>query len=105
MTRRSWIHKLPSSRQSMRRPSGVPAGRVRLAVDLLEDRLVPSTFHVLTNGDLTGPARDGGAPGHYLVDTLRAAIDRANDESHFPGADTIVFDLPAGQEQIRVAQN
>jgi CSLREA domain-containing protein len=67
--------------QRSRRPApSRPSGRVRLALELLEDRAVPTTFTVTTLADETN-INDG------LV-SLREAITAANGA---PGADTIDF--------------
>src|SRR4051794_14606657 len=52
--------------------------RVRLAVEALEGRCLPSTFTV-TNLNDAGPG------------SLRQAVANANDEALHPGADTVVF--------------
>jgi hypothetical protein len=82
MTTRSWIRQLFA--RPPRTPRKAPA-RCRPTVEALEGRLVPATY-VVTN------TLDGGAG------SLRAAIDAANASAGV--ADTIVFDLPAGQETI-----
>lgn len=64
-----------------------------------------ATFRVTGNGDATGAVTPTGNPNEYSAPSLRAAIDAANDETNHAGADTIVFDLPAGQETISVSAN
>ncbi len=75
MTLHSWIHNLFSRPRT--RPLRKAPPRTRLAVEALEDRLVPSTYTVLNT------------LGDGSVGSLRWAVGQAN--SH-PGADTIVFD-------------
>ena len=58
--------------------------RVRLGLELLEDRLVPSTFTVITTGD-------NGDNVNPLAGSLRQAILLANAN---PGADIIDFNIP-----------
>lgn len=90
-----------------------PSSRWRPAVVLLFGCLLAAstpvgaaTIRVQTNGNFTGPVTPTTMPpGEFTAPTLRAAIDAANDELNFPGADTIVFDLPAGQEVINAASN
>src|SRR5262245_20997634 len=74
---------LCSLRERWRCPAPVRKGpgkpqRFRPAVMLLEDRLTPTTFHVLTTSDGTG------------IGSLRDAITAANLAG---GADDIVFDV------------
>lgn len=68
------------------------ARRATVRVEMLEDRTTPATFLVTTeadNGDNLNP----------LVNSLRWAIDEANDA---PGADTIAFNIfPAGSHTIQ----
>src|SRR5436309_2128231 len=73
MTKSSWVRKLftrPANRPIRKAPR-----RARLAVEVLEDRTVPSTFTVLNTND-------SGAG------SLRAAVISANANA---GPDTIVF--------------
>ena len=70
MTKRSWLRSLFAL------PTVSPARRPR--VEVLEDRLVPATFHVTS-------LLDDGNPG-----TLRAAINQANAN---PGLDAIDFQV------------
>ena len=74
MTARSWIGRLFARPAS--RPIKAPARR--LAVEALEDRLVPASFHVTS-------LLDDGSQG-----TLRAAILQANAN---PGPDAIDFQV------------
>src|SRR5262245_20431037 len=87
MSPRSWIRKLFA--RTPRTVRQAPACR-RPALEGLEDRLVPATYVVSNNLD----AGDG---------SLRAAIDAANASEGI--ADTIRFDLPAGQETITAVQD
>jgi hypothetical protein len=66
--------------------SSRPPARPRLAVEALEDRLVPATFTV------TSAANAGEG-------SLRSAIVRANAT---PGADTIAFAIGTGLQQILI---
>src|SRR6516164_4800316 len=75
MTIRSWIRNLFD--RSATRPIRKAPPRAPLAVELLEDRAVPSTFTVLNTLD------DGS------VGSLRWAVGQANANA---GPDTIVFD-------------
>src|SRR5262245_22879587 len=63
-----------------RRPRTAPAGRRRLTLETLDDRVVPATFVVTTTADVVG------TPQGKL--SLREAITRANQQ---PGTDTIVL--------------
>ncbi len=74
MTARSWIGRLFA--RPVSRPIKAPARR--LAVEALEDRLVPALFHVTS-------LLDDGSPG-----TLRDAILQANAN---PGPDAIDFQV------------
>lgn len=58
--------------------------RRRLVLQALENRLTPATFTVNDPGD--------AGTGTGLLGDLRFCITQANDETTFPGADTIVFD-------------
>jgi hypothetical protein len=68
----------------------------RLALELLEDRQLPSTFLVLNTGDNGGvnPAVHAG------TGTLRQAIVDANAT---PGPDTIQFQIASGPQTIKLA--
>src|SRR5262249_22004153 len=75
----SWLHRLLKSKsRPVSRTARKPFGRSRFVptIDVLDGRLVPSTFHTATLAD----AGDG---------LLRAALRQGNA---LPGADTIVFD-------------
>ena len=74
-------------RSNSRLSRAVERSRPRLAVENLEGRLLMSTYMVTTNAD-------GGAG------SLRNAIMLANGN---PGADSIQFNLPAGQTSIAVS--
>jgi hypothetical protein len=82
---KSWFQGTP------RRPRRQP----RLAVEMLEDRVVPATFTVNSLADLSiaagvNPAT-GAINGLGNTVTLRSAIDAAN---HIPGGNTILLALP-----------
>src|SRR5262249_25587460 len=77
-----WFRSAPS-------PSHRPRRR-RLKAEPLEDRLAPAAITVLPTGDATGPLTPTG-PGTFTAPNLRAAIDAANDEVNFAGADAITF--------------
>jgi hypothetical protein len=84
---------------------GVPRkARFRPQLELLEDRLAPATITVLSTSDATGPITPVG-PDRYTAPSLRAAVDAANNEGALPGADTILFNLPAGQQTIYALLN
>src|SRR5207248_8001248 len=76
---RTWfckgMHRLAQSPEHGRRVGAAPKARVRLRVEQLEGRTVPSVFTV------TNTADSGGG-------SLRQAIFNANT---MPGADTVVF--------------
>src|SRR5262249_35748914 len=79
MTTRSWIRKLftrPAPRPIRRAPH-----RTRLALEMLEDRWVPSTFTVNSTADL--------GTGSGMAGDLRYCLTQANSSS---GANAIVFD-------------
>ncbi len=78
MTMPSWLR--PFFPRSATRPLGKAPRCIRLGVEVLEDRRVPSTFTVLNTLDNTSPG------------SLRWAVGQANANT---GADTIVFDTKA----------
>jgi CSLREA domain-containing protein len=67
--------------------------RCRPALEILEDRVVPSVYKVTGTGDDTGTVTTTGHVGTqgdpYLASTLRAAVTAANGNNQ---ANTIVFD-------------
>jgi predicted outer membrane repeat protein len=76
-----WIAgSVPRGRKTLprRRPD-----RLRLNLEFLEDRLVPSTFNVNSTADILNPANG--------VITLRSAIQMANET---PGSNTINLTVP-----------
>lgn len=77
--KRSWIRQLfaPSVTRTIRKAPR----RARPALEVLEDRWVPSTFTVNSTTDL--------GTGTGLVGDLRYCINQANSTA---GPDTIVFD-------------
>src|SRR5262245_49736647 len=102
MNPRSWIRKLFA--RPVTRPSRKAPARFRPALEALEDRLAPATYRVLTNGDAPGGAiTPTGNANEFTAATLRTAIDAAN--ASVGVADTIVFDLPAGQQTITTVLN
>ena len=63
-------------------------------------------FLVITNGDKGGGAPNEISNGVFEVDTLRSAIELADDETAFPGADTIGFDARIfNQQQAEINVN
>ncbi len=50
-----------------------------------------ATFIVTTTGDTGGAIATEEEPGIFTVDTLRSAVELADDETAFPGPDQIVF--------------
>src|SRR5215475_10359595 len=79
MTMRTWIRQMftrPATRPLRKAPA-----RCRPALEVLEDRWVPSTFTVNSTGD-------SGA-GSGLFGDLRYCITQANANA---GADAIIFD-------------
>jgi predicted outer membrane repeat protein len=85
-----------SSRPGPRRPR-------RLAVELLEDRLAPAVFNVLSTADSNGPVITAGHAGTaadpFLAPSLRSAISAANAT---PGGNTINL-TAGGTYQITLA--
>src|SRR5262245_49093690 len=75
MTMRSWIRSVFARHTNRAARQGV--SRIRLSIQPMEDRLVPSTFTVVNTLD------DGG------VGSLRWAVGQANTTA---GSDTINFD-------------
>ena len=49
-------------------------------------------FIVTTTGDTGGDSIAEDSPGVFVVDTLRSAVELADNENSFPGADRIRFD-------------
>src|SRR5262249_25138626 len=84
---------------SARRPESKPIRRSRLAVEPLEDRTTPATFTVNAATDanavfaITAGKLDLGGEGSGTTGDLRYCLSQANMT---PGADDIVFSLPAG---------
>jgi len=86
------------------RVGGSGRGRDSFKLEVLEERLTPATYRVIGNGDTPGGAIVATAvPNEFTVANLRTAIDAAN--ASVGVADTIVFDLPAGQENIVASLN
>src|SRR5262249_17684035 len=61
----------------------IPGYRIRLRLETLEDRFVPSTFNVNSTADILNPSAG--------IVTLRSAIQAAN---HTPGGNTINLTVP-----------
>src|SRR5262245_29689078 len=99
---RSLSYLLKTSRKN--RHTGIRPARRSLRVEGLEDRLAPAVLYVWSNADVTGPVTPIGN-GVYDARTLRAAIDAANNETAFPGADVIQFAMLPGQNTIGAASN
>jgi hypothetical protein len=101
MITRTWIRKLFAGTPRTVRKAPLLC---RPAVEVLEDRLAPAVYRVLTNGDAPGGTiTPTSNPNEFTAATFRTALDAANASVGVD--DTIVFDLPAGQQTIRAVLN
>jgi hypothetical protein len=96
------MNRLSLTRTARRVPATRPVRKVHLGIESLEDRTVPTIFHVNSLADLgiaAGVNADGTIKNANGVVTLRSAIQAANQT---PGGNTIDLDV-AGTYKITQA--
>src|SRR5947209_1471518 len=92
-----WFATTPRRRgRAAARPN---ARRTSLALEALEDRLVPAVYNVIGTANGLGAVTPTGTAGVFNATTLRAAITAANTN---PGGNTINLTVP-GSYKITLA--